>query len=89
MSMRFMSCPRRSGLPKSFSFDSSPGRAIGQALGAGTWDERSYRSELKETRPGNEEIYAVYMTRKPTSDAPNPREEKVGMITWTRPAYRR
>lgn len=78
--MRFMSCPSMPGLLKIFSFDSSPGRAIGQALDAGIWDEGSYRSVLMEERPG-EKIYEVFMTKKPTDEAPEPREQKVGMIT--------
>jgi hypothetical protein len=87
-SMRFMSFSRDPRvLPKSFEFDSSPGRAIGQALGAGVWDEKSYSSTLVETR-GEEEVYEVEMRRKPTDSHPGEwPPEKVGMITWKRPQF--
>ena len=81
--MRFVSTPKDPKvLPKMFTFDSSPGRAIGQALGAGMWDERSYTPELKEELPGDERVYEVRMRRLPTKSSPGPHElEKVGYIT--------
>lgn len=85
--MRFMSTPSDPKvLPKIFSFDSSPGRAIGQALGAGNWDESSYKSELKEELPGGEKVYEVKMARRITESNPNPVPEKVGIIHYM-PSY--
>lgn len=86
--MRFMSTPSAAkALPKIFSFDSSPGRAIGQALGAGMWDEKSYVSELKETLPGDERVYEVKMRRAETESSPGPHPlEKVGILHFT-PSY--
>lgn len=79
--MRFMSCSRDPKVAtKVFSFDSSPGRAIGQAIGAGMWDEKSYTPELKETRD-DERVYEVRM-RRIGSDV----LEKVGIITH-HPSY--
>jgi hypothetical protein len=86
--MRFMSTPSdRKALPKIFSFDSSPGRAIGQALGAGMWDEKSYTAELKETLPGEETVYEVKMRRASTDTSPGPHPlVKVGILHHT-PSY--
>ena len=83
-SMRFMSCPSgSSGVPKIFSFDSSPGRAIAQALG--DLDEKSYHAELKEEN-GDERVYEVHMRRMSTEASPGPHPlKKVGMITWRKP----
>lgn len=83
--MRFMSTPRDpKALPKIFSFDSSPGRAIGQALGAGMWDESSYTPYLKEELPGNERVYEIHMRRAVLDSAPGPHElEKVGVLHHT------
>ncbi len=72
--------------PKVFSFDSSPGRAIGQAIGAGLWDEESYTAELTGEK-GPEKIYEVRMRRLETESAPGPhRLVKVGTITY-RPSF--
>ena len=72
--------------PKIFSFDSSPGRAIGQAIGAGLWDEKSYTPKLIGER-GREQQFEVRMRRKSTETSPGPHPlEKVGTITY-RPAY--
>jgi hypothetical protein len=85
-SMRFMSCskdPRKS--PKVMEFDSSPGRAIAQLLGAGIWDERSYRAELMEDR-GDEQVYEIHMTRLKTAYDPSDHQpQKVGLLTYHRP----
>lgn len=83
--MRFMSCPQGSrGHTKIFSFDSSPGRAISQALG--DLEEKSYTAELKEEREG-EKIYEVSMRRKETESSPGPHPlKKVGSITY-RPTF--
>lgn len=83
--MRFMSRSKDPKvLPKCFSFDSSPGRAISQALGSGVWNERSYKAELVEDR-GEDKIYEISLRRNPPVDDPS-REmplEVVGMITHT------
>lgn len=84
--MRFMSTlPGRPS--KIFSFDSSPGRAIGQALDAGMWDEKSYQATLMEENV-DEFVYEVRMRRAPTEKYPGPHElQVVGIIhhTPTRP----
>ena len=78
--MRFMSTPLDPKvLPKIFSFDSSPGRAIAQALG--NLDEKSYVSILKEELPGGEAVYEVQMRKQPNVSDPGPHPlMKVGMI---------
>lgn len=78
--MRFMSCPRNSGLPKSISFDSSPGRAIAQALGS--LDEKSYRSVLREEREGSS-IFEIFMRPLARASGEQGPEQKVGMLTYT------
>jgi hypothetical protein len=83
--MRFMSRSNDpKSLPKIFSFDSSPGRAIAQALGSGVWNERSYSSVLVESR-GSDKIYEVSLSRNPPYDDPSRVMplEVVGMITHT------
>lgn len=73
--MRFMSTPLDPKvLPKIFSFDSSPGRAIAQALG--NLDEKSYQAELKEELPGDERVYEVTMV----STVGKKERRKVGFI---------
>jgi hypothetical protein len=82
--MRFMSTlPTQA--TKVFKFDSSPGRAIAQALGAGLWDEKSYKSELKESLPGGEEVYEVFLRHNPPRDRPTEVMPllRVGMIHYT------
>ncbi len=64
--MRFMSTLR--GQPtKVVVFDSSPGRAIAKKLGDGLWDERSYKSELKEQNQ-DETVWEVSLRRNPPPD---------------------
>lgn len=84
--MRFMS---RSSDPKAlikcFSFDSSPSRAIAQAMGAGIYDESSYSARVVESRP-DETVYEVSLTKKVTEANPHPKPEVMGMLTH-RPSY--
>jgi hypothetical protein len=82
-----MSCPLDPKvLPKIFSFDSSPGRAIAQALG--NLDEKSYQSELKEILPGGDEVYEVSMRRMETESSPGPHPlQKVGVLTYSLPRW--
>lgn len=83
-SMRFMST-LEGRPPKFIRFDSSPGRAIGQALDAGCWDESSYRSVLMEDR-GEEKTYDVFMKRAESEISPGPHPSvKVGILTWMIP----
>lgn len=70
--------------PKLVRFDSSPGRAIAQALG--DLDEKSYSSELKEDR-GDEQVYEIHMRKADTELHPGPHPlKKVGILTYHRPA---
>jgi hypothetical protein len=88
-----MSCMRfMSTLPtqpsRMFRFDSSPGHAIAVALGAGMWDEKSYKSELKETMIDGEEVYEVRMRRNPPPGSSETQPmEKVGVIHYKKPSY--
>lgn len=85
-SMRFMST-LAGRPPKLIRFDSSPGRAIAKCLGDGEWDEKSYRSELKETLVGGEEVYEIHMQRASTECSPGPHPHvKVGIIHYEKPA---
>lgn len=81
--MRFMSTI--AGQPTKFvKFDSSPGRAIAKRLGDGLWDERSYKSELKEDDV-DEQTYEVRMRMLETESNPGPHElQKVGILHWSR-----
>ena len=84
--MRFMSTLAGQP-PRCVNFDSSPGRAIAKKLGDGLWDERSYKSELKEDR-GDEQVYEVRMRRNETDTNPGPHPlEKVGILTYHKPSY--
>jgi hypothetical protein len=86
-SMRFMSTPLDPRvLPKIFSFDSSPGRAISRALGGvPSFDERSYVAELKEEIV-DEKIYEIKMRREETDKYPGPHPlEKVGILHYSKP----
>lgn len=86
-SMRFMSCPRGNNPVKYVVFDSSPGRAIARKLGG--LDEKSYHSELKESRlDGSELVYEISMRRESTRTSPGPHPlEKVGMLTYRKPNF--
>ena len=83
-SMRFMST-MEGRPPKLFAFDSSPGRAIAQAMG--NLDEKSYQSELKETLSDGEEVYEIKMRRNPPESEPDKVMPlvKVGVIHYRKP----
>lgn len=85
--MRFMSKSNDPKvLTKCFSFDSSAARAIGQAMGAGMYDESSYQARLVEDR-GDSKVYEVKMRRKVTEHNPGPHPLQImGMVTHT-PSY--
>lgn len=89
-SMNFMSCPTvTDGMPKFVKFDSSPGRAIAKRLGDGLWDERTYRSVLREGDGETSGLYDVYLRRNPPLDEPDKvmPEVKVGTLRYEKPSW--
>lgn len=75
-------------LTKCFGFDSSPARAIGQALSPGNYDENSYEATLVSDKNGVR-VYDVRMAFKDSEHNPGPhRLHRVGQITHT-PSYQR
>lgn len=68
-------------LTKCFGFDSSPARAIGQALSPGNYDESSYEATLVSDKNGVK-VYDIRMAHH------GGKLHRVGQITHT-PSYQR